>query len=57
MDNVAYLARFVLASVVGADRPERREGVARTEATVAHLLHMPSRRLAGYSLTRARTAS
>ena len=31
----------------GRNRPERCEGVARSEATVAHLLHMSSKRLAG----------
>jgi hypothetical protein len=41
------VTRFVLASVVGADRPGRRDGVARWETTVAHLPHMSSRRLAG----------
>jgi hypothetical protein len=41
------LTSFVLASVVGANGPERREGVARSGAIVAHLLHMSSRRLAG----------
>src|SRR5918996_3989517 len=30
------LTRFVLASVVGADRPERREGVAREFLTAKH---------------------
>jgi hypothetical protein len=34
-----------------------REVVARSEATVAHLPNMSFRRLAGYSLARARTAS
>jgi len=41
------LTRFVLASVVGRDRPERREAVL--GATVALLLHMSSTRLAGSS--------
>jgi nucleoside-diphosphate-sugar epimerase len=41
------LTRFVLASVVGADRPERREGVARAFVTAKQ---DADRRLAGLAL-------